>query len=255
MHIGFFFGIHDVVFVMSLASARLMPVFILLPFFNNNTLTGVIRMPVAMIIGVSLWPLPFQELPEFGSSVYLGLMAKEVLLGLLIACFLCWPFWVLHAVGSMIDNQRGATLSSTIDPLSGVDTSELANFFNLFAAVIMLESGGLLLMLQVFHQSYQLWNPLSFSIPSLQPSLSFLGKMTEKALIMASPLLVSFLLAEGLLGLLSRFAPQMNAFSIALTVKSSIAFLLLILYFPVHFPTEIIGMRFNVHSLVSWVVS
>ncbi|MGL9735337.1 MAG: flagellar biosynthetic protein FliR [Symbiopectobacterium sp.] len=62
--------------------------------------------------------------------------------GLIIAGFLYLPCWVMHAMGSFIDNQRGATLSSSIDPLSGVDTSELANFFNLLAAVILLQSGG-----------------------------------------------------------------------------------------------------------------
>lgn len=210
-------------------------------------------MPVAMILGASLWPFPFQDMPAFETVFYLGLMVKEALIGLFIACFLCLPFWVLHALGSMVDNQRGATLSSTIDPLSGVDTSELANFFNLFAAVIVLESGGFLLIVQVFHHSYLLWDPLSFRLPLLQPAIAFLGNMVGKAFIMASPLLVSFLLAEGLLGLLSRFAPQMNAFSIALTVKSSIAFFMIILYFSPYFPAEIIHMRFEVGSLTHWL--
>ncbi|WP_258089438.1 type III secretion system export apparatus subunit SctT [Serratia liquefaciens] len=253
MQIGFFFGIHDWLFAMSLASARLMPAFMLLPFFNNNTLTGMIRMPVVMILGASLWPFPFQDLPEFDTLYYLGLMVKEASIGLVIACFLCMPFWVLHALGSMVDNQRGATLSSSIDPLSGVDTSELANFFNLFAAVVVLESGGLLLISQVFNSSYLLWGPLSFEMPSLQPAITFLGNMIGKAFIMASPMLVSFLLAEALLGLLSLYAPQMNAFSIALTVKSSIAFFILILYFTPVFPTEIINMRMHDNILPGWI--
>ncbi|AKG70915.1 hypothetical protein WN53_18285 [Serratia fonticola] len=253
MQIGFFFGIHDWLLAMSMASARLMPVFMLLPFLNNNTLTGMIRMPVVMILGASLWPFPFQDLPAFDTLHYLGLMVKEAIIGLVIACFLCMPFWVLHALGSMVDNQRGATLSSSIDPLSGVDTSELANFFNLFAAVIVLESGGFLSISQVFHSSYLLWSPLSFEIPSLRPSIGFMGNMVSKAFIMASPMLVSFLLAEGLLGLLSLYAPQMNAFAIALTIKSSIAFFILILYFTPFFPVEIINMRMHANILSSWL--
>ncbi|XBY08057.1 flagellar biosynthetic protein FliR [Escherichia coli] len=41
-------------------------------------------------------------------------------------------FGFFLAIGSFIDNQRGATLSSTLDPATGVDTSELARLFNLF---------------------------------------------------------------------------------------------------------------------------
>ncbi|CND83439.1 putative type III secretion apparatus protein [Yersinia nurmii] len=253
MQIGLFFNIHDWLYAMILASARLMPSFILLPFLNNNTLTGMIRMPVAMIVGVTLWPYPLQELPNFDTLFYFGLVAKEVIIGLLMACFFCWPLWVLHAVGSMIDNQRGATLSSSIDPLSGVDTSELANLFNLFAAVIILESGGLLLISQVFQASYQLWDPLSFTLPSLYPALTFLSIMMAKAFVLSSPVLVGFLLAEAMLGLLSRFAPQMNAFSLALTIKSSIAFFILILYFTPIIPGELINMRFHADSLFGWL--
>ena len=249
MNISFFSAIHDMAFTMSLVSARIMPSFMMLPFLNNNTLTGMVRMPVAMIVGVSLWPFSFQALSVIDPLVYLALVVKEAVIGLSLACFLCFPFWMLHAVGGMVDNQRGATLSSTIDPLSGVDTSELANFFNLFASVIVLESGGLLLMVQVFHNSYLLFDPLSFTIPSMQPSLIFLGNMVAESFIMASPLLVIFLLTEALLGILSRFAPQMNAFSIALTVKSTIAFFILLLYFSSYFPSKIISMALNNHTI------
>ena len=46
----------------------------------------------------------------------------------------------------------------------------------------------------------------------------------------AAPALLAMLLADLLLGMLSRFAPQLNAFSIALTVKSVIACLILLMY-------------------------
>jgi type III secretion protein T len=45
-----------------------------------------------------------------------------------------------------------------------------------------------------------------------------------------------------LLGLLARFAPQMNAFSVSMTVKSAVALLALLLYFGSHLPDEIVRM-------------
>ena len=45
-----------------------------------------------------------------------------------------------------------------------------------------------------------------------------------------SPIVSMLLFSEIILGLLSRFAPQMNAFSVSLTVKSAVAFIVLILY-------------------------
>ncbi|WP_263070792.1 type III secretion system export apparatus subunit SctT [Enterobacter huaxiensis] len=229
---------------MALASARIMPCFMLLPFFTNNVLSGTLRLPVAMLVGLALWPAEHPVIEDGGYSFLVMVITKEAIIGLIIACFISLPFWVLHAVGSMIDNQRGATLSSSIDPISGVDTSELANFLNLFSAVLVLQNGGLVVMIEVFQHSYQLWQPLTLDVPSIHNILTFLGIVVSRALVIASPVIIVFLLSELLLGMLARFSPQLNSFSLALTVKSLIGFLLLLLYFSPIFPYKIIEMMF-----------
>ncbi len=128
-------------------------------------------------------------------------------------------FWVMHALGCIIDNQRGATLSSSIDPANGIDTSEMANFLNMFAAVVYLQNGGLVTMVDVLNKSYQLCDPMNECTPSLPPLLTFINQVAQNALVLASPVVLVLLLSEVFLGLLSRFAPQMNAFAISLTVK------------------------------------
>jgi type III secretion protein T len=57
------------------------------------------------------------------------------------------------------------------------------------------------------------------------------------------------LISEALLGLLSRYAPQMNAFSVSLTVKSLVALVVLMLYFGVHLPDEVLRMGMKSHGL------
>lgn len=198
MFTGMFFDLHTWLYEMAMVSARLMPAFILLPFFNNNTLTGAIRLPVALLTGSVLWPHMGEAIAGYDNIWFLILISKELVVGLIIAGFLCLPCWVMlmHATGSFIDNQRGATLSSSIDPLSGVDTSELAKFFNLFAAVIVLQSGGLLLMLEVFEKSYQLWQPYQLDMPGYRTIVGFLSLVVKNGVILASPLIVIFLLSE-----------------------------------------------------------
>lgn len=252
MHTALFFDLHTWLYEMAMVSARLMPAFLLLPFLNNNVLTGTIRLPVAMLTGSVLWPHAGAEIAGFDHAWFLLLISKELIVGLIIAGFLCLPCWVLHAMGSFIDNQRGATLSSSIDPLSGVDTSELANFFNLFAAVIVLQSGGLLLMLEVFEKSYQLWLPYQMQLPGYHTIVGFLSLVVKNGVILASPLIVIFLLSELFLGLLGRFAPQLNPFVLALTVKSALGFLLLLIYFTPILPERIIGLRLHPGDLLGW---
>lgn len=50
-------------------------------------------------------------------------------------------------------------------------------------------------------------------------------------IVYASPVIAVMLGSEAVLGLLARYASQLNAFAISLTVKSALAFLILIIYF------------------------
>ena len=253
MQYGLFFETHAWVASASLGFARVAPVFFILPFLNSSVLSGIARVSVSLLVAIGIWPHEPDVLSPFQTFPYLTLIAREVGVGVLLGCLLSWPFWVFHALGSIIDNQRGATLSSSIDPATGVDTSEMANFLSMFAAVIYLQGGGLMVMLDVFRQSYQLCDPMNACMPSLPPLLGFINQITGKALLLASPIIITLLLSEVILGLLSRFAPQMNAFAISLTVKSGIALFIMLLYFSPVLPDHVLRLSFSSSALDSWL--
>lgn len=223
--------------------------FIMLPFLNNNVINNTIRIPVVILLGLALYPHHVNILLELPLFEKLALVCKELFIGLLLACLICTPFWVIHAVGCIIDNQRGATISSSIDPVSGVDTSELANYFNLFCTIIFLNTGGLVLMLGTIHKSYDLMGPAEFTLPPLHVISPMLNFIITRAITIASPLIAIFLLTEAILGLLSRYAPQMNVFSLSLTVKSFIGFFILLLYIPNTLPDMVRSLTFAAGKL------
>lgn len=236
---------------MAISSARIMPIFIMLPFLNSSVINNTIRLPVAILIGLSLWPgfNPVEE--KFQVIEYVIILLKESFIGLFLSCLINIPFWVLHAAGCIIDNQRGATISSSIDPLSGVDTSELANFFNLFCAVIFIYNGGIILTLDVINKSYQIFKPFSMALPNLTVIFDLITYSITKSIMIASPLIAICLFTEAILGLLSRFAPQMNVFSLALTVKSFISFMILIFYLSSSIQGDVSRLSFTSEKLMS----
>ncbi|QIY81221.1 type III secretion system export apparatus subunit SctT [Chromobacterium violaceum] len=254
MQFSFFFEVHGWVAAAAIGFARVAPVFFILPFLNGNTLTGMVRTSVAMLVALGLWPHPPLAMPAMQAWPLLALLMREATVGLLLGCLLAWPFWAFHAMGSIIDNQRGATLSSSIDPANGVDTSEMANLLNLFAAAVYLQGGGMELMLDVMRQSYQLLDPLGDGLPPLAPVLSLLNQVIAKSIVLASPVMATLLLSEAVLGLLSRFAPQMNAFAVSLTVKSAAALLIMLLYFAPVLPDAVAGLALRPGALGTWLV-
>ncbi|AZC90111.1 SpaR/YscT/HrcT type III secretion system export apparatus protein [Pseudomonas carnis] len=254
MNTSLFFDLHGWLAGAVICFARLAPIFFMLPFLNSSVITGAPRNAVIILVGLALWPYTPSTVPHLDSLGFYSLFLQEAGIGVILGCLLCWPFWVFHAMGNLIDNQRGAMLSSTVDPANGDDTSELAKFLQMFAAVIYLEGGGMGLLAETLSNSYQLCSPVHGCQLRIEPLMALLDPLVSKTLIIASPVVATLLLSEALLGLLARFAPQMNAFSVSLTVKGAIALTVLLLYFGPHLPDEIKRMATKPSQFADWIV-
>lgn len=177
------------------------------------------------------------------------LIVKEAAIGLFMGFIFVLPFWIFHAFGSILDNQRGATLSSTLDPINGIDTSELSNFFSLLSGCIYLSNNGMLLLWQTFKNSYNIYSPDFQTLNDFYVIFDFLQLLCINSLKLSAPFILILFLIEATLGVLSRFSPQMNAFQLALTLKSISVFFMLLAVFYYVFPLKVIEM-FNM--VISW---
>lgn len=96
---------------------------------------------------------------------------------------------------------------------------------------------------QTFAESYRLLPfAAGFSHFDSLPLGRWLNQLVVQAIVLAAPILVTLFITEVALGLYSRFCPQLNAFSLSLTIKSAIAFMVFLLYFQNEVPTILINM-------------
>lgn len=217
-----------VIFVM--AYARLAVIFYMLPVLGERVLSGlVIKNILISLTIIGLWP-SFQEVisPEQGWFI---LLVQEFVVGLLLALTLCVPFWIAISVGELLDNQRGATLSDSIDPVNGGQSSVLSGFMNFAFGALFFVSNGVQFILESMIESYKIF-PRGGSLLSFQwQELGFfLMVMVKNSIMLAAPVLIVMMIAEVLLGIFARYCPQLNPFSLSLTVKSFIAFIVFLLY-------------------------
>lgn len=212
-----------------LGSARILACMAWLPALDASIMPSrMTRMALACVIFVGLWPEAV--MPPHGSYIeFSANFVFEVLVGLSMGLALSLPFHVFHGIGALLDNQRGATISSAIDPFNGIDSSETSSLLHMLCAAVFLSSGGLLHILKGLQDSFQ-FIPLG-TAPDFNMSAiaSLMGSLLGHSLRMAAPVVLLLFLLEGFLGILSRFAQQMNAFAVALALKSFVAFLGLLL--------------------------
>ena len=133
-----------------------------------------------------------------------------------------------------MDNQRGASIASTLNPLTGNDSSPMGIMFYQAFIVFFLISGGFSLLLGVLYDSFGYWSVTEWS-PRLSPEsiplmLKQLDQLMHMAVLLAAPVLVAMFLSEFGLALVSRFAPQLQVFFMAMPIKSALAVLVLMLY-------------------------
>ena len=225
----------------SLTMPRFLVAFGLLPFFSTQVVPNTLRQGIAASLCLILVPYTADQMaavPIAGVTI-VTIIIKEVIVGLLIGYPLAMLFWAVEAIGFYIDNQRGSAMASSADPLTGSESTPLGILFTQAFTVYFMSSGAFLVMLGVFYQTYQLW-PIAEFMPSFGGAgpvfyLGILDRLMRMVVVLSAPLIVSMFLAEFALALVSRFAPQLQVFFLAMPIKSGLSVLLLIFYGPILF--------------------
>ncbi|EAA2100260.1 TPA: type III secretion system export apparatus subunit SctT [Salmonella enterica subsp. enterica serovar Bredeney] len=210
--------------------ARVAVVFFFLPVFGGRILSHIVikNMTITLVI-IGLWPcFDFSVVDAEEKTLVL---CRESVTGLGLALIVCVPFWIATSIGELIDNQRGATISDSIDPVHGLQSSIFSSFLTFVYGVIFFQMGGVKQLVDVLAESYVLL-PIgkSLSGANWRESGVLINSLIKESIILASPVMIVMMVSEVLLGVLSKYCPQMNPFSLSLTIKSILAFGIFFLY-------------------------
>lgn len=219
-----------------MSQPRIIAMMITLPIFNQEILPSMLRFSISVCLGLFLVPILLPSVNQFTATgpLIILILIKESFLGFVFGYFFAVAFWLFQAIGFLIDNQRGASIASTLDPLTGNDSSPLGQMFLQGFIVFFLVSGGFNLMLEELYDSYRLWPVMTYfpviNIKSFPLILDQLDRLVKMGMLLALPVLLAMFLAELGLALISRFVPQLQVFFIAMPIKCALAFLVLALY-------------------------
>ena len=227
-------GWADQILLLGVGTARIACAFMLLPLFASETIPAMVRNSIFIGLGlVSLSLQPPLSIATIDAIGWVKIFAKEAFVGLVIGFFFGSVLWALEAAGQIIDTKVGATLAQIVDPLSGHQTSLNGAFLGRLANIVFVFSGGLSLIVRVIMESYALW-PIAAPAPTLDPQGVVLfeaefGRMMVLAVLFASPVLTVLFLIDAGLGLVNRFAQQLNVFTLSMSIKAFAATLVILL--------------------------
>lgn len=215
------------------------------PFMGANIFTGQLRITLVIACYMILHPMLLATLPNqdiFGISshytLYGAIILKETFIGVLIGLVTGILFWAVQSAGFFIDNQRGASQASGSDPLSGEQTSPLGSFLFQATVYVFFAGGAFMVFLRLIYSSYEIWPVMSLAPIEMvyNPELPiFFAKQVSYlmllTMLLSGPIVMACLLTDISLGLMNRFASQLNVYVLAMPVKSAVVAFLMIFYF------------------------
>ncbi len=204
------------------------------PRLARNATILILSLPVVPVNLAKLGMI-IEDLPSLGAYI-----AKEYAIGFLFGYMIGWLFWAVAAAGDLIDNQRGAAIASSIDPLQGHETSLLGTLFSHAFISYFFSVGGMLVIVGLLYKSFVLW-PVTNMLPIVSDgfpilALEILDLGMRTMFILSAPVVALMFLSEFALALVSRFAPQVQVFVLAMPIKSAVGILVLVFYVKILFP-------------------
>ncbi|MCR4881466.1 MAG: flagellar biosynthetic protein FliR [bacterium] len=183
----------------------------------------------------------------FFSVIDVGTMPKDfpfmlgVLMNVLVGAFLGFVasaiFSAIAAGGDMINMQMGLSSATMFDQSTKSQGSLLSSFFNILAAVIYVNIGGIYWLMIAMQRSFEMFGVFITSFDmSMIASPEYLIAITANVLYVglqiASPILLASLGQDIILGIISRTAPQVNVFQLSFLFKPGLGAAILIFILP-----------------------
>lgn len=211
--------------LIGLMSTRLVMCMTVAPVLTPSQTPWVLRTGVAASISLPLVLPSLQHIDLASGSAYwvLALTMKEAVVGLMIGLLVGIPNWIAEGFGTLFDNERGAMTGGTFNPLIA-SPSPMGALLQYFAVLALLSSTSGHALFNALAWSFQYWKPAdllpggpAFGVESI---IAMFNGMTSAMTLYFLPMLALLMLLEFGLALMSVYAPSLQAFQMAMPVKS-----------------------------------
>lgn len=206
----------DQVWGAALVFARLGAILMLLPGLGETYVPPRIRLSLALLITLVVWPIAAPSLPALPASVggMAGWVIREVVTGLMIGAILRAFMTALATAGEVVSLQTTLSFAQSTNPLQAQPGSTLSAFLTLLGVTLLFATDTHHLFLAGLAGSYQLIAPIQ---PLVTPdfvtlAVRTLGDSFMLGIQLAAPVVVFAIIFNLASGLVGRVMPTFQVF-------------------------------------------
>lgn len=213
------FATADQVWAGALIFARIGAILMLLPGFGEAYVSPRIRLSLALILSLALWPLVAGSLPALPESLgsMVGWLIREVTTGLMIGFLLRLLMAALSTAGEVVSLQTTLSFAQTANPLQAQPATTLAAFLTLFGVAMIFATNTHHLFIAGLLGSYDVVRPVA---PLVVEDFTTLAIRTVSGSFLlgvqlAAPVIVFSIIFNLATGLVGRIMPQFQVFFVS----------------------------------------
>jgi len=204
-----------------------------LPLVGTRAVPARVRAMLAGVLAVVIAPL-LPPPPHWNGMDVLWLIdiAREIALGFAMGLIVRLAFEAGALAGTLIATGSGLAFAQMNDPLRGVPSSVVGQWFYLAFGLVFFTSDGHLAVIEMLLQSYRNI-PVGSTLPNLdtlpETILMFFHHVLIAGVSLALPVMIALLAVNLAFGVLARAAPALNPIQLGLPVSVLLGLLLLMI--------------------------
>jgi flagellar biosynthetic protein FliR len=205
---------------------RLISLLYVLPGIGTEQIPIQFRFYLALSIAViTTFSIPQVQIPDSTHTIVLNILA-EFLFGLILSLIPSLVIAGLSVSGQVVAGVIGLAQANMMDRSLGESVSVLARLNMLVGTLIFLGIDGHHILLKAVTIELGTSKPGVFTDfrTSIEVLATAFSSSFELAIVIAAPILIATLISQFLLGLITKFVPQVNIFIISLPLSIFMGF-------------------------------
>lgn len=206
----------DQVWAGGLIFARIGALILTLPGIGESYVPPRIRLSLALVISLALWPVIGGTLPALPDSLgaTVGWIIREVLTGLMIGAILRAFTGALSTAGEIVSLQTTLSFAQTTNPLQAQPGTTIAAFLMLFGTVLIFATNTHHLFIAGLVGSYELIAPARPLVTAdfTELAIRTIGDSFMLGVQLSAPVIVFALIFNLAAGLVGRVMPAFQIF-------------------------------------------
>ena len=225
----------DSVSLFFMVFVRLAGMLLMNPMFSRRNVPSVVRMGLIFFLTILVMPtVDNTPLAGLGGFELALMMFRELAIGLCLGMAFQFFYMMLYFTGDLLDVTFGFSMAKVFDPGTNLQVAMSSSiFFNVFM-LYLIATDSHLAIIHLFCYTFKAL-PLGGAVLTPELAQGMMKIFTDVFLLairLAMPFVAMDFVLEVGMGILMRFVPQIQVFSINFQLKQGLAFIMLFLFAP-----------------------